>query len=64
MTNCNDIHDDIKIKLNDENVSYVLITCKSPQKDGTMDVKMSFEGDPLVVEYLLFSAHDKVSLSN
>lgn len=58
-----DIHQDIKIMLNDKNVSYVLITCNRPKNDGSMAVEMSFEGDLIKIEYLLSSALNQISYS-
>lgn len=41
---------------NPENACYVLITCGQPSKDGTMQVEMTYEGDPTLAAYLLESA--------
>jgi len=48
-------HEEIRKLLDDKYEGYVLVTCESPQKDGSMNVEMS-HGDPLIAEYLLSSA--------
>lgn len=58
-----DIHQDVKVKLNDKNISYVLITCNRPKNDGSMAVEMSFEGDLIKIEYLLSSALNQIAYS-
>jgi len=34
----------------------VLITCKKPAEDGSMQVELSYEGDKVVASYLIHSA--------
>lgn len=48
-------HEEIKEKLKEKH-SYVLITCEPPTEGGKMDVELSFDGDPLVAEYLVQGA--------
>lgn len=33
--------------------NYVLITCTEPSLDGKMDVKMDYQGDNVLLSYLL-----------
>ena len=35
---------------------YVLITCNDPSEDGTMQVEMSYKGDPVLAAYMLQGA--------
>ena len=37
---------------------YVLITCGHPNEEGKMEVDFSFDGDPLIVSYLMESAQN------
>lgn len=32
---------------------YVIIACEKPSSEGNMKVEMSYEGDPILVRYLL-----------
>ncbi|MEC7840414.1 MAG: hypothetical protein VX777_10285 [Chlamydiota bacterium] len=50
------IHDELKGEMQKKHVSYVLITCDEPKSDGSMDVQMSYGGDPLIAEYLIHTA--------
>ena len=52
-----------KVVQNDENIDhacYVLITCDKPNKDGSMNVNMTYKGDPLLASYLLRDAQCKM----
>ncbi len=51
-----DIHSELKVKFDKQQISYVLITCQQPKSDGSMNVEMSYGGDPAVAEYLVQSA--------
>lgn len=37
---------------------YVLITCSEPSKSGDMEVEMNYEGDDVLVSYLVDSASE------
>lgn len=52
------IDKEIKDKLAREHACYVLITCGNPAKDGSMQVNMSYEGDPTLAAYLLQGAQN------
>lgn len=49
------IHEEIRKKLSDK-TCYVLITCDKASEKGEMEVEMSYEGDPLLAQYLLDGA--------
>lgn len=49
------IHEELKMKLRDK-ACYVLITCDRAKESGEMEVEMSYEGDPLLAQYLLDGA--------
>jgi len=53
------IHDELKTKLEKKHASYVLITCDEPKPDGSMDVQMTYGGDPLIAEYLIHTAQNQ-----
>lgn len=38
----------------------ILITCALPTRDGKMDVKMTYEGDPALASYLLEHAQSYI----
>lgn len=46
----------ITSKLAKEHQCYILITCDTPSLDGKMQVEMSYEGDPVLANYLLQGA--------
>lgn len=46
----------IKSELAKRHACYVLITCDSPAKDGSMHVEMAYEGDPVLAAYLIEGA--------
>ena len=48
--------DRIKKALMQSHSCYVLITCSKPSVDGDMDVELSYEGDTMLVSYLVDSA--------
>ncbi len=47
-------------ELNKKNEAYILITCDSESQNGEMNVQMSYEGDPVLVSYLLQGAQEIV----
>lgn len=55
-----DSHEDVKEKLHGKFLSYVLVSCSDPNELGEIDVEMSYDGDPELVEYLLRDAYLKV----
>lgn len=42
--------------LAEKHACYVLITCDPPSDNGEMQVKMTYEGDPLLAAYLVQGA--------
>lgn len=52
------MHDEIKEKLGDSVACYVLITCNEPNPDGEMNVELTYEGDPLLAEFLIHGAQN------
>lgn len=53
------IHEDVKKKLLDKQMCYILITCTLPdEEDGKLNVEMSYDGDPALTSYLLQGAQD------
>lgn len=52
------VHDEIKAKLGKDVACYVLITCNEPNRDGEMNVELTYEGDPLLAEYLVKGAQN------
>ena len=44
----------------EENACKVVITCKQPKEDGSMNVEMSYEGDKMLASYLLHSAQNMI----
>lgn len=52
----NEAHKRIKKLLAKDYAGFVLITCKSPESNGQMQVEMSYEGDPVLAAYLLEGA--------
>jgi len=42
--------------LDESHQCYVLITCGKPEKDGHMEVEMTYGGDPVLAAYLVESA--------
>lgn len=39
-----------------KHAAYVLITCAEPNRDGKMQVEMTYEGDPSLASYLIENA--------
>lgn len=39
---------------------YILLTCSQQDKDGLLDIKFSYSGDPTVLMYLLSEAQRKI----
>lgn len=39
-----------------KHAAYILITCAEPNRDGKMQVEMTYEGDPTLTSYLLENA--------
>ena len=46
----------LKEALAREDLSFVLITCSKPSKEGKMDVEMDYEGDRDLIAFLMKSA--------
>lgn len=44
--------------LAEKHACYVLITCDPPADGGEMQVKMTYEGDPILAAYLVQGAQD------
>ncbi len=51
-----DIHQRIRKLLAKEYAGFVLVTCKQPTNSGTMQVEMTYDGDPILAAYLLEGA--------
>jgi hypothetical protein len=51
-----DPHARIRKLLSKNYVGYVLITCKPPERSGSMQVEMTYEGDVALASYLLEGA--------
>ena len=51
------VSEEIRKALAAKHACYVLITCDEPSEDGQMEVKMTYEGDPILAAYMLQSAH-------
>lgn len=50
----------MKIELSAKYCCYVLITCDEPNKQGDMQVEMTYEGDPVLASYLIQKAQDMI----
>lgn len=50
----------IKKKKSGRTICYVLLTCSEPNKDGTMEVEMQYEGEPWLASYLIKSAEGAI----
>lgn len=48
----------LKEALSSEDLSFVLITCSKPSKEGKMNVEMDYEGDRDLIAYLMKSAEN------
>ena len=48
----------LKEALSSEELSFVLITCTKPSKEGKMNVEMDYEGDRDLIAYLMKSAEN------
>lgn len=48
----------LKEALSSEELSFVLITCSKPSKEGKMNVEMDYEGDRDLIAYLMKSAEN------
>jgi hypothetical protein len=46
----------LRKELAKDHTAYVLITCSEPNKAGSMNVEMNYDGDPVLAAYLLQSA--------
>lgn len=51
-----DVHNSVRRSLAKRHACYILITCDLPTEDGTMNVRMSYEGDAALASYLLDGA--------
>jgi hypothetical protein len=47
--------------LAEKHACYVLITCDPPTESGEMQVKMTYEGDPLLAAYLVQGAQTYIA---
>lgn len=47
----------MKKKLHENCACYVLITCSQPNKEGNMNVEMSYEGDESLAAFLVENAN-------
>lgn len=45
---------------NVDKACYIILSCDAPAPDGTMEVKMTYEGDPTLAAYLLGSACERI----
>jgi hypothetical protein len=55
----NKIHEEVKKKLADKEMCYILITCSIPEdENGKLDVEMSYDGEPALASYLLQGAQN------
>ena len=55
--------EELKSALAKKHVSYVLITCTEPSKEGDMDVEMACEGDPALLSMLVDGAKERLNYS-
>ena len=51
-----DVHKHIRKLLSGRYAGFVLVTCKRPMRNGTMQVEMTYDGDPILAAYLLDGA--------
>ncbi len=51
-----DVRAIVKRKKSGRTVCYVLLTCSEPNKDGTMEVEMKYEGEVWLASYLIKTA--------
>ena len=54
------VDEKIQACLPDATACYVLISCSEPAKDGSMQVDMTYEGNPALAAYLLQNAQSLV----
>lgn len=52
------IHEEIREKIGDNTACYVLITCDQPSNSGDMNVELSYDGDPVLAEFLIHGAQN------
>lgn len=52
------MHEEIRAKLGKKVACYVLITCEEPSPTGDMNVEFSYNGDPVLAEFLVQGAQD------
>ncbi len=50
----------LKDLLGKNKACYVVITCDEPTEGGSMQVEMTYEGDPTLATYLLDTARDHI----
>lgn len=50
----------IKEEVGEDVHSYVFITCEEEDSNGNIQVKMTYQGDPILVSYLLETAQKKL----
>ena len=54
-----------KIETIHDNLCSILITCRElPQKEGKMEVDLSYEGDPILASYLLENVQNYIDQDN
>lgn len=59
MMKQSNIHNDVKKKLADKQMCYILITCTIPKEEnGKLNVEMSYDGDPALASYLIQGAQN------
>lgn len=55
LKTCSGVHDRVR-KILSDHAGYVLVTCRHAKKPGSMEVELSFEGDPDLASYLVYGA--------
>ena len=52
-----EIQEKIREILGKDHNCYILVTCSPPSSEGSLQVEMLYEGDPVLASYLLEDAH-------
>lgn len=52
------IHEEIREKISNKIACYVLITCEEPSPNGEMNVELTYDGDPVLAEFLIQGAQN------
>ena len=55
-----ELHDRLKKLMESSESCYIFISCGEPTDDGNMRVEMSYDGDPVLVSYLLENAQNTI----